>query len=146
MQLATVTGDVADAEEVVQEAFARALGSWRRVSRYDNPEAWVYRVAVNLARSRLRRARVATAWLRRQGELPVVPALGVEHLEVLHALRDLPDRQREAVVLHYLVDLPVQDVAERLGVPTGTVKSWLARGRRALADSLGMDEEVPVDG
>jgi DNA-directed RNA polymerase specialized sigma24 family protein len=66
----------------------------------------------------------------------------VDTLALIEALRTLPVRQRQAIVLHYLADLPVQEVAQVLAVPSGTVKSLLARGRRALAAKLGESEEV----
>jgi RNA polymerase sigma-70 factor (ECF subfamily) len=57
-------------------------------------------------------------------------------------LRTLPVRQRQVLVLHYLVDLPVEEVAHTLGMPNGTVQSLLSRGRQALAAKLGETEEV----
>jgi RNA polymerase sigma-70 factor (ECF subfamily) len=71
-----------------------------------------------------------------------VPGVSVETLALLQALRTLPVRQRQAIVLHYLEDLPLQEIAQVLAVPTGTVKSLLARGRRSLAARLGEAEEV----
>ncbi|HEY0698035.1 MAG TPA: sigma-70 family RNA polymerase sigma factor, partial [Micromonospora sp.] len=67
---------------------------------------------------------------------PVVVDRSPEHLALLAALRDLPEGQRHALALHYLVDLPVDEVAATLGVSAGTVKSRLSRGRRALAALL----------
>jgi len=71
-----------------------------------------------------------------------VPSVSVETLALVQALRTLPVRQRQAIVLHYLVDLPVAEIAQMLGVPQGTVKSLLARGRRALAATLGESEVI----
>jgi RNA polymerase sigma factor (sigma-70 family) len=71
-----------------------------------------------------------------------VPSVSVETLALVEALRTLPVRQRQVIVLHYLVDLPVQEIAQTLAVPSGTVKSLLARGRQALAARLGEAEEV----
>jgi RNA polymerase sigma-70 factor (ECF subfamily) len=141
--VAALTGDVAEAEDCVQEAFARAVSRWRRLSDYDDPEAWVRHVAMNLARSRWRAAKRSLE--SRAGLAASVPALSVDHVALLAALRQLPEDQREAVVLHHLVDLPVEEVAVRQGAPVGTVKARLSRGRRALAEKLGMYEEVDVD-
>jgi RNA polymerase sigma-70 factor (ECF subfamily) len=71
-----------------------------------------------------------------------VPPASTEALALAEALRALPMHQRQAIVLHHLVDLPVEEVAAALGARTGTVKSWLARGRRALAAMLRDPEEV----
>jgi RNA polymerase sigma-70 factor, ECF subfamily len=141
-QLFPVTGDLHEAEEVVQEAFARASTRWGRLRDYDLPEAWVRRVAMNLAADRHRRRRRQVAALQREGPPPSVPPVSVEALALVHALGTLPVRQRQAIVLHYLVDLPVEEVAATLGARAGTVKSWLARGRRTLAARLGEPEEV----
>jgi RNA polymerase sigma-70 factor, ECF subfamily len=141
-QLYVATGDLHEAEEVVQEAFVRAASRWARLERYDLPEAWVRRVAMNLARDRARWRRRRTVLLRRIGEPPQVPAASVEALALADALRELPIRHRQAIVLHYLVDMPVEEVARTLLVPVGTVKSWLARGRRALAGALGERERT----
>ena len=135
-QLFAVTGDLAEAENVVQEAYARAFARWSRVGGYDLPEAWVRRVAINLAamadRSLRRRARA----LLRLGPPPVVPELSPELIDLHDALRALPLGQRQVIVLHHLVGLPVEEVARELRLAPGTVKSRLARGRAAMAGSL----------
>ena len=141
-QLFPVTGDLHEAEEIVQEAFARASTRWGRLRDYDVPEAWVRRVAMNLAADRGRRLQRQARALLRTGPPPVVPAASVEALALAEALRTLPLRQRQAIVLHHLADLPVEEVAAILGARTGTVKSWLARGRHALAAKLADPEEV----
>ena len=143
-QLFAVTGDLAEAENVLQEAYARAFARWAQVRAYDFPEAWVRRVALNLAAMAARRLRRRAAALLRLGPPSAIPELSSELLDLQHALRALPLGQRQVVVLHHLVGLPVEEVARELGVPTGTVKSRLARGRRALAVVLDTDQpEVP---
>lgn len=129
-QLYGVCGDLTEAEEVVAEAFARAVQHQRAFARLDNPEAWLRTVAVNVSRTRRRRARMAAEREHADARQPV---LDDERLALMQALRQLPYYQREAIALHYLADLPVKDVAECLGIPTGTVKTRLARGRAALA-------------
>jgi RNA polymerase sigma-70 factor (ECF subfamily) len=139
-QMVAVVGDVHEAEDVVQEAFARASLHWSRVRGYHAPEAWVRRVALNYALSGLRRAgyrRRAVERLARPAE--AVPAATAEVVDMVAALRRLPMRQREVLVLHYLVELPVEEIGRQLRLPVGTVKSRLARGRTALARVLGAD-------
>jgi RNA polymerase sigma-70 factor (ECF subfamily) len=141
-QLLLVTGDLHEAEEVVQEAFARASVRWAWLRDYDVPEAWVRRVALNLAAERARRLRRQARALLRLGPPLQVPAASAEALALLEALRTLPMRQRQAIVLYHLVDLPVEEVSRLIGVRPGTVKSLLARGRRALANRLSDAQEV----
>jgi RNA polymerase sigma-70 factor (ECF subfamily) len=141
-QLLLVTGDLHEAEEVVQEAFARASVHWAWLRDYDLPEAWVRRVALNLAAERARRLRRQARAVLRLGPPPQVPAASAEALALLEALRTLPMRQRQAIVLYHLVDLPVEEVSRLIGVRPGTVKSLLARGRRALANRLSDAQEV----
>jgi len=134
-QLIGVTGSVAEAEDAVQEAFVRGLDHPTRLLGADNPEAWLRTVAVNLARSR---------WRRAQRLVGLAPRLVEEprdgdtdgNLVLLQALRKLPVGQREVIALHHLADLTVQQVADTLGVSTGTVKSRLSRGRAALSSLL----------
>jgi RNA polymerase sigma-70 factor, ECF subfamily len=142
VQLLGVTGNLADAEDVVQEAFARAAVRWRQVSAYELPEAWVRRVAFNLAFSAARRSRRFLAALARVGPPAPVPGMSVDDLDLLTALGRLPLRYREVLVLHYLADLPVQEIAAELRVPQGTVSSRLARGRAALGRALDGGEET----
>lgn len=145
-QLFAVTGDLAEAENVLQEAYARAFARWAQVRAYDLPEAWVRRVALNLAAMAARRLRRRAAALLRLGPPPAIPELSSELLDLHDALRGLPLGQRQVVVLHHLVGLPVEEVAGELGVPAGTVKSRLARGRRALAQALETDRPEVAQG
>ncbi|MDI1460156.1 SigE family RNA polymerase sigma factor [Catellatospora sp. KI3] len=130
-----LTADRAEAHDLAQEAYCRAWQRWAELARYDNPAAWVYRVTANLAHSRWRHLKVAAAHLVRQRPDTAAPP-DPEHVALVAALRGLPADQRQAIVLHHLVDLPVSDVAREMGVPVGTVKSWLSRGRAELAVQL----------
>jgi RNA polymerase sigma-70 factor, ECF subfamily len=141
-QLFLVTGDLHVAEEIIQEAFTRASMRWSHLRDYDRPEAWVRRVAMNLAADRARSLRRQARALLKLAPSPAMPAVSIETLALVQALRTLPVRQRQAIVLHYLADLPIAETAQALAVPSGTVKSLLARGRRALAAKLGEPEEV----
>lgn len=146
-----LVGDRADAEDLAQEALARAYASWRKVSGYD--EAWVIRVTTNLAIGRWRKERrtVASAdapTLARRGrpedERPgrrhhvgvTAQADVAERLELMAALRALPRRQREVVALRYLADMPEAAVVAALGCAPGTVKQHAHRGLAALRRHL----------
>jgi RNA polymerase sigma-70 factor (sigma-E family) len=137
VQLYVYFGDRQEAQDVAQEAFCRALARWRQISGYDDPVAWIRRVAWNLAVSRWRRARTALTFLNRQRPAePQTDGPGPERVALLAALTTLPDAQRRAIVLRYLADLPVAEIAARERVAEGTVRSWLSRGRAALAVEL----------
>ncbi len=128
--------DRAEAEDLVQEAFLRAWQRWSEISRYDDPVAWVRRVAWNLATSRLRRLVTAGRALRRRPPPAASPGADPDHVALVAALRRLPERQRRVIVLHHIADVPVAEIAAELGVPKGTVVSWLHRGRAQLATHL----------
>ncbi|HYN96813.1 MAG TPA: sigma-70 family RNA polymerase sigma factor [Pilimelia sp.] len=143
--VAAVAGSRAEAEEAVQEAFVRALGLTGRRGVVADPQGWLYRVAVNVVRTRWRRAGIGRrVFARLAEEEPPVSAHAQTDSRVvlLAALRKLPFDQREALALHYLADLPVADVAVRLGCRPGTVKARLSRGRDALARLLADEPMV----
>jgi len=143
IQLYAYTADLAAAQDVVQEAFCRALARWKRISGYDDPAAWVRRVAWNLATSRWRRFRTATEHARRhREEFAAEPS--PDRVALARALATLPVQQRRAVILRYLADLPIGDIARQEGVAVGTVKSWLHRGRAALATQLAENGDYRV--
>lgn len=135
-QLYAYLGDSAEAQDVVQEAFVRAWQRWTKISDYDDPVAWVRRVAWNLATSRHRRVVVARRFVSGSRPPEHQPGATPDRVALVAALRRLPEQQRRAVVLHYLADLSVADIARDTGAPEGTVKSWLHRGRAALARHL----------
>jgi RNA polymerase sigma-70 factor (sigma-E family) len=133
-----LVGDPTLAEDLAAEALARTYRHWRRVSAYDHLDAWVLRVVTNLAidaqASRGARAVDAT---------PPSPEDGVVlRLALAQALRALPARQRDAVVLRYLVDMTEADVAATLGIAPGTVKSHLHRAIERLRRALGSDLDI----
>jgi RNA polymerase sigma-70 factor (ECF subfamily) len=128
--------DRAQAEDVVQDAFASALLRWRVLRRYHDPEAWVRTVALRRAIDHHRRTARQLRALRRLGPPSSLPPVGAEHVDLVRALRKLPLTQREVLVLHYVAELAVEQVAAELRLPLGTVKSRLARGRAALAHHL----------
>ena len=138
-----LTGDLADAQDIAQEAFARAWQRWSAVRDCDSPEAWVRRVATNLAASRWRRIRVARA-AAGQPAHQQAPEVSTDTVALVCGLRTLPERQRTVLVLHYMCDLSVDEIAAELGCPSGSVKSWLSRGRTALADAVRVVDPAGV--
>ncbi len=137
-----MTGDLAEAQDCVQEAYERAWLRWRTVASYDDPEAWVRTVAMRRAISRWRKTRNSIAALVKHSEDKVVTAPSEDNVALVAALRQIPDAQRRAVVLHHLCGMSVADVARETEAPVGTVKARLSRGRAALA--LLLDDE-PLD-
>ncbi len=133
-----LSGSRTGAEEIVQEAFLAAHRRWARISQYDDPSLWLRRVVLNRSVSAVRR-RVAEA--RAMARLRAGPnrphVLPEFHEELWRAMRRLPPRQAKAVVLHYVDDCSVAEVASILGCTDGTVKTHLHRARRTLADALG---------
>ena len=138
-QLYAMTGNLAEAQDVVQEAYVRAWHRREELSTSGAPEAWVRTVAWRLAVSRWRRTRSYLSALFRHGTPPDQPEPGPEHAALVAALRKIPEEQRRVVVLHYLCDLPVAEVAAQTGAPVGTVKVRLARARATLARHLTGD-------
>jgi len=130
------------AEDVVQDAFCSLHRRWGQLAQVDRALYYVRSSVLNGCRSELR-ARLRNA--RRTTPAPPVSAasaedlalIGEEHREVLAALRRLPDRQREALVLRYFLDLPEPEIARSMGITEGTVKSTTSRALTALARLLG---------
>jgi RNA polymerase sigma-70 factor (ECF subfamily) len=140
VQIYAICGDLAVAEDAVQDAFVTAVRKRSQLARLDNPEAWVRTVALNSVRHGWRHASVVRRYQARVPGQQQPVEVGPEHVAIVTALRQLDPDQREVVVLHYLADLPVGDVAAQLGVPEGTVKSRLSRARGRLAGLLDEDE------
>jgi RNA polymerase sigma-70 factor (ECF subfamily) len=144
--VAALVGSNHEAEDIAQEAYARALARWSWLHGFDLPDAWVRKVAVRLAvdSSRRRRTRLA-ATLRlaslRQPQAPQ-PDDDLRYTPPGAALLDLPIRERQVVVLHYLADLSVDAIAQECGLAAGTVKTRLAAGRRHLAERLAQYPEA----
>lgn len=151
---ALLLSDRAGAEEVVQEAFLRTFAGWRRIRHPERAQFYLRASVVNLSRSRMRR-RVTedrgnrVTWHREEIRRDVQGDDGggdpTEALVVLDAVRDLPERQREAVVLRYYLDCSEAEMASLLGCAPGTVKSQLSKARAALARRLGGDAESSTD-
>lgn len=135
-QMYAMTGNLADAQELVQEAYARAWQRWSSVSTYDEPEAWVRTVAWRLAASRWRKTKNGVTAMLRHGPPENTPEPSIDNVALVAALKAIPEAQRRAIVLHHLGGLSVAEVAHETDSPKGTVKARLSRGRAALADLL----------
>lgn len=140
LYLYAACGDRSEAQDVAQEAFARAWQHWPRVSGYDDPEAWVRKVAWRLMANRWRGLRRRVAALARLGPPAPVDSPSPDRVAVVEALQRLPKPQRQVIALHYLLDMSVNDIAVSIGAPAGTVKARLSRARTALAAQLGEKE------
>ena len=134
-----IVGDRERARDIAQEAFTRMYASWKKVSKHDRPGAWVRRVAIRLATREARRSALLATLLGRLGP-PKRESPGDPDLRA--ALRTLPHSQRAAIVLHYLEDRPIKEVAELLGCAEATAKVHLHRARKKLAEILGEVSDV----
>ena len=128
---AAIAGDVQDGMEIAQEAFARAYQHWRKVSQMDRPDAWVHRVAANLAISKRRRRRPSLAGPELTTAAPATP-----DDELMKALRSLTPAQRAVVCLRYYLDWSVEEVADALGKAPGTVRALTHQGMERLRADL----------
>ena len=135
--LALVCDDKEEAADAVQEAFLQLEARWSAISGFEDPVAWVRRVALNrvlsFRRSLARRARALARLTERAG---AAPAADGDDLALRDALHHLSPQQRTAIVLFYFADLPVAEVAATMGVSEGTVNQHLHRGREALRREL----------
>lgn len=143
---AQIVGDASIAEQVAQDAFIVAFRRWGEIRQLDRPGAWIRQVARKTASRQLHR-------IQREPGLvdeppPTEPSTGVvdDRLLLKQAIASLPARQRQAVVLYYLTDLPVRVVAQQLRCSQPTVRVHLHRARRALAGALAAATAVTVTG
>jgi RNA polymerase sigma-70 factor (sigma-E family) len=143
-----LTGDLNEAEDLLQSAYAKAMPHWSRISGYDVPDAYMRRVMVSIRTSWWRRSR------GRETLVPEIPERGagpasltdavVDSQVLLAALRALPDRQRAAVVLRHWCDLSEAETALTMGCSVGTVKSTTSKGLARLRAGLAVN--VPLKG
>jgi RNA polymerase sigma-70 factor (sigma-E family) len=142
---ALLLDEVGASEEVVQDAFVKLQSGWGRLRDPAKAPAWLRSAVLNGARSRLRHRQVSRRHL--QMVPPPAPSaeagamLGDEHRKMMAALRALPLRQREALVLKFYVNLPEADIATAMDVSPGTVKTHVHRGLAALQSTLGQEED-----
>jgi RNA polymerase sigma-70 factor (ECF subfamily) len=140
-----MTGDLGEAEDAVQEAYARAWLRWERVTAQGDPTPWVRTVAMRLAVSTWRRTRSRLRAQLRHGPAADVPGLSADRVALVAALRELSADQRRAVVLHHLLDLPVEEVARETGASNGAVRTRLSRARKILGERLA-DTNTQTEG
>jgi RNA polymerase sigma factor (sigma-70 family) len=135
-------GDLDRAKDLVDEAFARAWASWRKVRKHPAPRAWIVRTALNAG---------VSAWHRRRREVqfgetvrPADATSGdVVDRDIMAALRRLPERQRQVIALRLFLDLDTAGTAEVLGIAPGTVTAHLARAIATLRGELAPAQEEP---
>jgi RNA polymerase sigma-70 factor (ECF subfamily) len=145
-ELSLWTGDPGAAEDLAQETLVRLAQHWEHVERLDSPGGWVHHVAINLARSYLRRRRAGGRAHARLAQLAVALSVADEtdRLAVRAAVVALPERQRTALVLRYFSDLTVEETAQVMHCPPNTVKTLTRRGLQSLAHS-GLVEASTVE-
>jgi RNA polymerase sigma factor (sigma-70 family) len=135
-QLYAICGDMATAEDAVQDAFVTAVRKSRQLAHVHSPEAWIRTVAVNRVRAGWRHTAVVRR-LQPKVPGPQVPVeVGPHHVALVAALAELDLDHRLVVVLHHVADLGTAEISRQLGIPEGTVKSRLSRGRARLAGLL----------
>lgn len=128
----------AQSEDIAQDALTKAVERWRRVSRMDNPAGWIVRVAINGAKSTGRRRQVETRAVEQLAHAPNSTVLEdtseqtADRLAVVHALAELPDRQREVVLLRYFLGFDVAETAHVMRCAEGTVKAHTHRALEHL--------------
>ena len=128
------------AEEATAEAFARAYEKWERVGAMASPGGWIYTVALNVARRRIRRRTMERLFLRKfRVTTEVLPNTGFELWDLV---RTLPPRERTAIVLRYVGDLQESEVAKAMGISNGGVAKTLNVARSHLGAALRREEGV----
>jgi RNA polymerase sigma-70 factor (sigma-E family) len=141
-----VLGDSGLAEQIVQDSFVKLAVRWGGLRRIDNPPAYLRAMVLNGCRSHLRHRAVGDRYDARRTVAVAVPTPEAEALaqaeqdRMVAALRRLPERQREALVLRYYLDLPEAEIAAAMRVSPGSVKTHLHRGLAALANQLGEED------
>jgi len=134
------TGDLTVAQDATQEAYARAWQQWSRVRTADDPLAWVRTVARRIAISGWRKRTTQERAYQRHGVHDTTGPPSEDRVAVVAALRELPDPVREAVTMHYIGDLSIEQIAHDTNTPAGTIKARLHRGRALLAQALRHEE------
>jgi RNA polymerase sigma-70 factor (ECF subfamily) len=133
-QAYVLTGSREMAEDLTHEAFLRAWKHWQRIADYGDPEAWTRRVLHNLCIDSWRRSRAKVHKV--PDPTPSSVEIPTHHLQLAEAMRSLTGQQARALLLHDGMGMSIADTAGDLGVPEGTVTSWLTRSRRIVAARL----------
>ena len=134
-----LTGDRQESQDLVQEAFLRAWREWERVSTLDSQQAWLRRVIYNLAVNHWRRLSTRRDHERLVGHEAVSQGTGVGHLDVMRALRSLPIKQRQALMLVAIDDLTTAQAAHEMGAKESSVRVWVSRARASMERMLDLD-------
>lgn len=134
-------GDLGEAQDATHEAYIRCWQRWSEVSGHPHPEAWLRTVVTRLLTDRWRHLSVRRRIAARERPADPVPPPSENGILLADALRRIPGQQRRAIVMHYLLDMSIADVAHETGAGVNTVKSWLSRGRASLAEVLGATKE-----
>lgn len=135
--VAFVCGDRDRAADATQEAFIRAYARWSKVRRYENPGAWIRRIAINISRDTHRSETRRRRREERVAETTEESVVAAEsHTGVLELLDGLPDRQRAIAALYYLDDLPVTEISAALDIAEGTVRFHLNQARTTLRERM----------
>lgn len=136
-----LTGNPGDAEELGQEAMARAYERWERISRMESPGGYVYGIALNLNRHRLRRLGYRARTLLRAGSTENTPDRAEERSDLMRAMATLPLGQRAALILVEWVGLDSVEAGRVLGIEAGAVRSRISRARAVLKERLEVEDE-----
>ena len=133
-QAYVLTGSRETAQDLTHEAFLRAWKHWQRIADYEGPEAWTRRVLHNLCIDSWRKSRPRVGGTR----YPMTESVEIptNHLHLAEAMRSLPGQQARALLLHDGLGMTIAETARDLGVPEGTVTSWLTRSRKVVATKL----------
>ena len=133
------------AEDVAQEAMARAYRDWHQVRKFDAPRAWLYRVAFNLAKSSLRRRAIEVRFARIERTRRIDESVQMERItlrqDLRKALKELPRRQRQALILRYYLEMTIDETSVAMDCPAGTVKTLSHRGLATLRETWHKAEE-----
>jgi RNA polymerase sigma factor (sigma-70 family) len=137
-----IVHDVERAEDIAQDAFTQLLIHWRKVSRYERPEAWVRRVAIRLAVRSVKREQMRPLVERGSQTARLPEPIDVD---LTNAIAQLPPQQRSAVALFYFEDRPMEEIADILGCSMSTGWVHLHKARKKLAALLGEEVNERVD-
>jgi RNA polymerase sigma-70 factor (sigma-E family) len=138
--LCVLTGNRAEAEDLAQDAFVRVWSTWDRVGAMDDPTGYLYRTAMNGARSRYRRSILAVKRQLRTSERRDELSMADDRVEMANSLARLPSKQRAAIVLLDLLELSSEEAGAVLGISPGTVRTQASRGRAELRRLAGDDD------
>jgi len=139
-QAYVLTGSRETAQDLTQEALLRAWRHWDTVSKLENPEAWARKVLHNLCVESWRKSQRR----RPKADVPTHDEIPDSHVEIAQAMKSLPSNQARALLMHDGLGMTVTEVATELEVPEGTVKSWLSRSRKVVAERLGQLDQDPA--